>query len=342
MNMGNPNYEITRREALCTLASLPAITLGQKQTIRTSHHEELLRHCTAALEACWELYRGSDPVGTQHAFDCVSTYGPLLETMAKDSGQFRKEAIDLAAQYALLQTLLGWEHIKPWKLVSYAQKAVDLSKETDNILFQLSAYSKLSWSYLTDNRPAEAWKTMQEGEQILKRYQRAKNRAPLPSGMIGNFYSGYAVAQVDNGIEPDLALGIAIDSEPLDRHIAFVEYTTSSQWLEAARVCSAKGDFKQAMIWIGKRIDLETLAPRVSQSKRGQIHAINILTTSLLQSRERDMGKIIATWKAGMEGAHALRHEGRYQDAMTNFAVMRALYPSEDAIRRLLPLTSHW
>jgi transcriptional regulator with XRE-family HTH domain len=342
MKTMNTGDEITRRDVLCNLAAIPIVALGAKHTLHARRYEEMLRYCTAALEACWELYRGSDPVGTQYAFDCVSTYVPMLETIAHDSPALRMQALDLAARYALLHTLLGWEHAKPWNLVSYAQNALSLSKESGDILLQLSACTKLCWAYLTANKPIEAWKTMQEGEHLLKSYQRKKSSTPLPSGIVGNFYSGYAVAQVDNGINPDAALGVAVDSEPLNGHIAFVEYTTSSQWLEAARVCSAKGDFKQAIVWVGKRIDLETLAPCVPQSKRGQIHAINILTTSLLQSQERDMGHIIRVWKAGMEGAHALRHEGRYQDAVTNFAIMRNLWRGEQAIRQLVPLTSHW
>src|SRR5205085_4477844 len=76
---------ITRRDALCELASIPLISLGKTQTLKASRYEEMLRYCTAALEGCWELYRGSDPVGIQHAFECASTYMPILETIAHDS-----------------------------------------------------------------------------------------------------------------------------------------------------------------------------------------------------------------------------------------------------------------
>lgn len=346
MNMGNPNYEITRREALCTLASLPAITLGQKPTFKTAQHEELLRHCTAALEACWELYRGSDASVTQYAFDCVSTYVPMLEAIAKDSHQYRKEALELATQYALLQTLLGWACVGAKESVIYALKARDLSKETGNILLQLSAFPKLGWTYTQSNNYTEALKTMQEGAYVLKCYQSRKNNAPLPFGVIGNFNSSYAMVQADNGLSPDTALGIAVDSEPTKGHIALVEFQTTDKWWEAAKVCSARGDSKQAIKYLGKLMDVETLTYRycgnLQLSPRGLIGAINTLTHALLQSPKREMDYVIKTWKAAIEGAKILKSEQRYRDALSNFEIMKVLYPGEQAIMKLAPLTEHW
>ena len=95
---------------------------------------------------------------------------------------------------------------------------------------------------------------------------------------------------------------------------------------------------------VEKRIDLETFAPRfdVPQSKRGWIETINVMTRTLLQGAERDMKRIISAWQIGMQGAQTLKDETRYQEAMTNFEIMRALWPREKAITELVPLTSHW
>ncbi len=54
------------------------------------------------------------------------------------------------------------------------------------------------------------------------------------------------------------------------------------------------------------------------------------------------MGKIITTWQVGMEGAKAYKNEIMYQEAFANFEVMKVLYPGEQAIMRLVPLTEHW
>jgi hypothetical protein len=69
---------------------------------------------------------------------------------------------------------------------------------------------------------------------------------------------------------------------------------------------------------------------------------MNLLTSALLQSQERDMKHIIRAWTAGMEGAQALKNEVKYQEAMTNFAVMQAFWPGEKGILKLVPLTEHW
>jgi hypothetical protein len=342
MNMSDTTYKITRRDAMCELASVPMIALGQKQTLHAKRYEEMLRYCTAALEACWELYRGGDPVGTQHAFDCVCTYEPLLEAIARDSGQLREQALDLATRCVLLQTMLGWGRVKNSEAVSFALNALFLSNETGNISLQLSARTKLNWSYLRGRQYARALETMQEGEQQLQAYQRRKNGPTLPSGMIGNFYSGYSMAQIRNDIDPDAALGIATSNEPIEGHLAFVEFTAPVQAWEAAWTYCAKGDSRQTIIWLEKLIDLKTLNvhPGITQSEAEG--AANILTQALLQSQDRDMKHIIHAWKASMNEAQNLKHERLYEEAMINFEVMRSFWRGEDAIKKLLPLTSHW
>jgi transcriptional regulator with XRE-family HTH domain len=338
MTMG----DITRRDALCELASIPMITLGKSQTLKASRYEEMLRFCTAALEGCWQLYRESDPIGVQHAYQCAFTYVPLLETIAHDSSQYRKEALELAAQYAMLQTMLGWGCLGARESVIHARKALDLSKATGNILLQISAYPKLNWTYLQIRDHAMALKMMQEGEFLLKNHRQAKRPALLPEGVIGNFYSSYCQTQIKNGIAPDTALGIAIDCEPLNEHVALVEFTASEQQWEAAWTYCAEGNPRQAMVWLEKLIDPETLASRVPQSERERVGVLNILVDALLQFKERNMENTIKAWIASMEGANALKSEQKYRDAIDNFELMRRIYPGEDAIRKLIPQTVHW
>jgi hypothetical protein len=269
---------------------------------------------------------------------------PNLETRAKGSNQHRKEALDLATRYALLKTLLGWSCLGAIGTVSIAQEAMDLSKATQDILLQSSAYTKLGWAYSAARKPLLAHQTMLEGEHVLKSYQRMKNAPPLPSYAVGSFNSTYALVEAKNGISPDRTLGIATNSDTGDEHTAFIVFTESAQWLEAAHTCSFKGDSTQTMIWVGKRIDTETLAPlsNVAQSERGRIETINVMTRALLQSKERDMEHIIHVWTAGMEGATSLRNEQRYNEAIANFEIMKVLYPGEQAISKLVPLTEHW
>ena len=54
------------------------------------------------------------------------------------------------------------------------------------------------------------------------------------------------------------------------------------------------------------------------------------------------MGQVIKAWVKAMEWTQTHKREVLYQEAMSNFAVMRALYPGEQTIIRLAPLTEHW
>ena len=95
---------------------------------------------------------------------------------------------------------------------------------------------------------------------------------------------------------------------------------------------------------LGKLLSTETFAllPNVDLTEEDRLHAVNHLTDALLQLPEKDMGHIVNAWTTVMKGAKVRRDEVMYDEAMTNFAVMRTLWRGEDAIRRLIPLTSHW
>jgi tetratricopeptide (TPR) repeat protein len=339
--------EITRRDALCQLASIPMIALGAKHTLKATRHEEMLRFCTAVLEGCWELSRNNDLEGKRHAYQCVCIYVPMLETIAHDSPELRMQALDLASRYAILKTLLSWvgRIATPAEAVGCAQKALALSNETGNILLQTSAYTKLTWAYLRNKNHAKAWEAIQQGKEIIISHQKRGGR-PLPSGIIGNFNSSYALAQAHNGLNPDVALGIALDSEPLPGYIAFVEFTEADQHYEAAKVYCLKGDPARAIEQTGKLIETDTEAlaflPYVDLTAGVRLHAINHLTNALLQLPERDMGQIVNAWTIAMQGAQERHNEVMYDEAMANFAIMQTFWRGEQAIRQLIPLTSHW
>jgi transcriptional regulator with XRE-family HTH domain len=196
MDTTNKNDQITRRTTLEMLAQLPLASLGLSlsgSSIKPAYYGDALVYCAAASEACWGLFRSSNAGDVQQAFQSVSMYLPILKTVARDSTVYRREALDLAARYALLQTLLGWDCSSSTETISYANDAVTLSKLTGDILLQLSAYIKLAWAYFFDNKGTQALRTMQEGEDILKNYQKSPGFPPLPSSIIGGFHSTYAL-----------------------------------------------------------------------------------------------------------------------------------------------------
>lgn len=339
MNTTNKNYRITRRDALRTLAQLPFATLGLSipgSTVVPARYGDALAYCTAALEGCWALWGSSDSGDIRLAFQSVSSYLPILKTIMKDSAVYREEALYLAAQYALLRTLLGRVCIGLTESMLYAEDAKILCKETGDISLQLSAYTVLGWSYFYSGKYTQAQVVMQKGEAVLLHTQRAQHVPSLPSHKAGSFYSCYALVQTRNGQSPDKALGIATDSEPGER------FTRSTQLREAALICCLHGDHMQALKWLEKRIDLETLAPRYPQNERGRLETINILVRSLLKSKERDMERIIHHWTIAIEGANALGHELAFNQAIANFEGLEYAFPDEKRIQDLRPLAVHW
>jgi hypothetical protein len=203
MNTNNKNYQMTRREALCSLATLPMITLGLTvpgRTVPSTQYGNVLAHCTASLEACWELSKSSNASDLTLAFKSVSKYLSVLKSIVNNSSQYRKEAADLTARYGLLKTVLGWHCKGLADAIQYAKDAVVYSKETEDTSLQLSAYSKLSWAFLYDKKYILALKTAQEARFLLEQEQ---NRLSIPPCIRGGTYSTIALMQAKNGITPE-------------------------------------------------------------------------------------------------------------------------------------------
>jgi hypothetical protein len=346
MNATNKNYQITRREAIGALAKLPMITLGLTipgAVVQPKRYGDALEHCAVALEGCSELYWSNDASDILLAFQYVSKYLPILKTIAQDSSAPRCEALDLAARYALLKALLGSNCIRMTEeTTSYSKDAVALCNMAGDISLQLNAYRTLARRYFDNKNYMMAHRTIQEGECVLKDYQKMSDVPKLSSSVTGWFYSTYALVQTKSGEAPDVALGIATDSESSSTPTTSMLFTESTRLREAALICCYHGDQEQAMRWLAQRMDLETLAPRIPQSEFGRIEAINILTLSMLKSKERDMEKIIHHWTAGIEGAKTLRHEHGFSEAVANFEAMEFVWPGEKRIKNLRTLIVHW
>jgi hypothetical protein len=226
--------------------------------------------------------------------------------------------------------------------ISYAREAVFLSKATGDISLQLSAYVKLAWSYFHEKKYTLARTTMREGEAVLKHYQQTPDVEPLPSSIIGSFHSALALIQTKTGESPDSALGIATESAPMDDHIAFMVFTPSVQLNEAALICCTSGDQVGAMKWLEKRIDPETLRPRVPQGEWERVKAINTMTLSSLKTKNRDMERTIHLWTAGIGRAKELQYEFGFHQAIANFEGMEMVWPEEKRIAELRELIEHW
>jgi tetratricopeptide (TPR) repeat protein len=266
MNTSNKNYQMTRREALCSLATLPLMTFGLTtpgKAVQPAQYGSALAQCTASLEACWELYRSSDASDTSLAFQSVSKYLPILETIARNTSQYRKEALDLAVHYALLKTALSWHCAGLTETLQYAKDAVALSKETGDILLQLSSYSKLAWTYLYVKKYGAALATAQEAQVLLE-----QSATPLPPGIRGGIYSTLALMQANNGKQPDAAVRKATEVDPGNECYAFMEFTRSNLPMEVGLIYCHQGNQTKAMEALETIIDPTTYCKNTAELGR--------------------------------------------------------------------------
>jgi len=147
--------------------------------------------------------------------------------------------------------------------------------------------------------------------------------------------------QAKNGQSPDVALGKALETNP-EESFAFMDAKRSSLLLEAGWTYCYAGNQTKALEILAKRVDPETLKPRLAQSAMGQVETINVMTLSSLRTKDRDMEKIIHFWRAGMEGAKTLQNEQRFNEALTNYELMEVVWPGERRITDLRDHIVHW
>jgi transcriptional regulator with XRE-family HTH domain len=345
MNTSNKNYQITRREALCSLATLPLITFGLTapgKAVQPAQYGSILAQCAASLEACYELYHSSDASDISLAFKSVSKYLSVLQTIMRDSSQYRKEATDLAARYALLKTLLGWICSNPTETLQYAKNALALCKETGDISLQLSAYSKLAWGYLYDKQYTAALRTAQEADGLLLQYYRIPNAQPLHPVIQSGMYGTLALMLARNGQSPDVALGKATEVDPGDEPYALMSSKRSTRLLETGWTYCYYDNQTKTMEVLQQRIDPETLSPKMSQSEMGRVETINIMALSSLKIRDRDIERTIHFWVAGIEGAKTLQNQQRFNEALTTYEFMEMVWPGDARIKNLRDYIVHW
>ncbi len=345
MNSSNKNHHISRREALCTLATLPMITLSLSlpgKTLEPKRYGDFLAHCAASLEACWELGKSSEASDVAFAFKSVSKYLPTLETIAHLSSQYRQDALDLAVRYALVKTILGRHYVGPTEAIQYARHAVALSKQTDDISLQLSAYSKLAGTYFFDKKYTLALTAAEEAEGLLQQYHRLSNAQPLHPCILGGTYSTLALMQAKNGQPSDNALGKASEIDPGNESYIFMDFKRSSLLLDTGWIYCYQGNPVKAMEILEQRVDPETFSPKIPQSELGRLETLNVMALSSLRTKDRDREKTIHFWTAGIEGAKALKSELIFNDSLTTYEYMEMIWQGELRIQELRDLIVHW
>lgn len=345
MYTNDRNYQIARRKTMGTLATLPLVTLGLAlpgKEIATTRYGKALAQCTVSLEACWDLFERGGASELLLGFQCVSRYLAALRGICQSSTRYQEEALRLAACYALLKTFFGWECAGAPATIQYAREAVSLSKESADFSLQLSAYSKLAWSYTFARHDRPALAAAQEALAVLEQAEQQSGERAVPASIRGGTYSTLAMAQARNGLSSDIALAKAMEHDPGTEVYAYQDFTRSTMLLEAGWTYCYQGNHAKTIEVLEQRLDLETFAPRIPQSEVGRVRTMNILALSSLKAKDRDLERTIHFWIAAVEGARALQSNICFSTAFTTYEHMSIIWPGEARVRELRDHLVHW
>jgi len=346
MNSTNENYQITRREAIGTLATLPLVTFGlilPGKELVTVRHTDMLARCAASVEACWQLHEHGGASELLLGFQCTSRYLAALEEIGRTSTVHRQEALRLATQYALIRVLFGPHCTSTQATVQYAQQALALSQETGDLALQLSAYNKLAWAYWHEKDSVQALAIVQQAQAALELSLQQANGEPLPDSIRGGIYSTLAMMQACNGLPFDVALGKAMERDPGTEAHAYLDYTRATMFLNAGWAYSSQDNYAQTMRMLEIRLDPQTLVPRMpGVTEIGRVETTNLMAFTSLRAQDRDMERTIYLWQAAVEGAKSLQSELLFAQTVTTYEHLSMVWPGEARVQALRDQLIHW
>jgi transcriptional regulator with XRE-family HTH domain/tetratricopeptide (TPR) repeat protein len=338
---------MSRRNALRRLATLPLITFypgtAELPVVRSS--EEVLTQCAASIAACWQLSKGKDGADLELAFKGVSLYAPLLKDVVKHASkiQQRKEAASLAAQCDLLKMILGWHIEGLHALASYAREALLYSEEAGDIPLQIAGHVQVSWMYYYTCQYQQSLREADLAAHLLK-----TSVIPLPANLHSGVHSTRAIRQAMYNKDQEALTSLRLahhhfaEVQPDTQQIVYIDFFRSSLILEDGMAYAQLGRYDIAFNSFEQIVDPQSLTTKIPVAERVRVEVLNNQVLALLKSKQRDMDQAIRLWKAGIQGAIALRSEQRFNEACTAYEVMLGLWPGEKRIKDLRALIAHW
>jgi hypothetical protein len=337
MNTENHYYEMTRRQAVIALATfpfVPPISLEKRERVASSHYELFLQECGASLTACEELARSSEARDIWLAFRCVSRYLVELGVISNSSLRYRTQALELAAQCAILKARLGWGQYGTAAAILFARDAMNIAHESGDLRLQLSASSKLAWFYLRDDQRELALETAREGRNLLEKY-----KGPLPICVRGGTWSTLSVMQARNYLSPDAARKKASEQGPDNEVQCLMDFREVRMHIEQGQALYYIGETSNAIKEYEQIIDTGTMGATKSfqdvLDENNRLETILEMARASLEGKARNVGNAIKYWEAAIEGAKRLKHEGKYRMALAIYDDMKIAFPGEKQIHNL-------
>lgn len=334
--INDSSYVLSRRQALITIATLPA-ALGnsvQQGIASTFITEKLLTRCAASITALWHLLKGSELSLIEQT---LSTYLLTLVTLAQQPSLYQKTASKLASQAYRLYGITALHRNNLKARENYCQQALYYSELAENTSLIVSAYISLASTFYYKNDPIKA-------AQI---YQKALMQSDeIPPLQRSRIHAELAVAYAQQKQEQEAleALGIARDLYPdhpeNDPSFLYAEFSPASMILEEGLAylalahhfpdCGYKQDAQKGFARI-EGFQFERTVP-----ERVFFEITNHQAATSLVSH--DLDQAITYLEKGIEGAQRLNSKRRRQEAVTIYEQALTIWPYETRLERLQDL----
>jgi hypothetical protein len=177
----DPLHELSRRQALATIAALPLTlaTSGAENLSPGAATEYFLSRCAASLTACWHLLRGSDLYTVDKV---LSTYLLKLEAIAKRYSVHQEVAARLASQAHRICGIVALHRNQLRMREYHCKQAFHYANATSDTSSRAAALISLASTYFYDADPAQAAATYEQVlpfESDLPPLQRSRIHAEL-------------------------------------------------------------------------------------------------------------------------------------------------------------------
>ncbi|WP_146747271.1 hypothetical protein [Thermogemmatispora tikiterensis] len=159
--------ELSRREALVTIAALPTILLSWRRPEWTNEMlaEEFLPQCSASLAACWHLLKGNGLTTVQ---EILPRFAPTLILMARQATRYQRVAARLATQAAILQAILAMHRLDIAGRERSCLEALRCSRAAADERLECAALMYLGYTYSFCYRPRQPRKAIAVFEEALR------------------------------------------------------------------------------------------------------------------------------------------------------------------------------
>lgn len=349
METTNPNYHITRRDALICLGTFPHITLYNNtiNILKPSVTERVLKECAAGIAACAHLSTGSYDDST-HAYQILSSYVPSLERIVQHASQYRSSAAQLLYQCFHIESELAYDYEGKKQGLAYAQQAVKYAQESGIRVLYISALRNLAMVHF-DN---------QNYTQAIVVAQKAADQLKLPGAPVQPF--------VQSWVHAGLVKYLAKENMPGLEEARKLAYETFEQ--EADPQAEDQPDYSphsydnivrqdamadlymrkpsEALHKFGHILDFddEQVKPlsTVSLSRYGGIVKEATLASLKVPNTKKNKALSIRLWKAGWQVSREFHCEEGLQKSISLYDIMEGIWSDDTDVLELRDLIEEW